>query len=56
MRNRPSNAVGLHGPRAECEGEASADPESPGVDTREKRLAEVVAVTVPQTDTGGRGE
>ena len=37
----PSNAVGSQGPRAEREGEASADPECCGVDTREKLLAEV---------------
>ena len=37
----PSNAVGGNAPRAEREGEASADPECCGVDTREKPAAEV---------------
>ena len=55
----PSNRVGVGqpAPRRECECRGG-NPwrESAGVDTQEKPWRELCGASVPQTDTGGRGE
>jgi hypothetical protein len=43
-------------PRRECERRGQPQSESCGVDTREKPAGETSRTSVPQTDTGGRGE